>query len=142
MVTGAVRVIISGVQSDRIFASWHDCAPWLARAIASTKGNETEESVVAACKRTDYQLWRIMDGGEVAGAVVTKVRDNGIQKTVDVVLAGARSMRDFRAVESQLAAWAKHIGATKLACEASLGMAKLLPGDWKLAAVFAEKDIG
>ena len=130
-----------GIHADDFAAAWRQCAGFLKPALDRTDGLLTLESVVAACKNRDCQLWAMVDGMDVTGAAVTEVRNlsSGI-RTVHVLAMGAKDMTAPLDCADALKEWAKSLGAVKLTADCRPGMPRKLK-DWRLLSVLMEKDI-
>ena len=130
-----------GIIPDDMTRAWPACAPHLKPALERTNGLMTPESIVAACKNRDCQLWAMVDGMDVTGAAVTEVRNlsSGI-RTVHILAMGAKDMTAPLDCADALKEWAKSLGAVKLTADCRPGMPRKLK-DWRLLSVLMEKDI-
>lgn len=99
-----------GVPSSQVAEVWPLVQPVLQPAIERCKGRETAETMLAALRAQDMQLWVATDdSGKIRSAGTTTVYATGTRK-IAAISFGAGAMEDLTSTLPTIEAWAKHNG--------------------------------
>ena len=96
-------------------------------------------TVFSGLALAQYHLW-LLKGESIRAAGVTEFRHypTGL-RTLNALLIGGSDMRDWVHLWSEVEAWAKHQGCTKVELSGRRGWSRVL--GWKETTVDMEKDL-
>lgn len=118
---------------------WAEVRPLLEPAIDLTGGRMSARTVFSGLALAQYQLW-LLRNETILAAGVTEFRGypTGL-RTLAVLLIGGNDMRDWVHLWSDVEAWAKRQGCTKIEISGRRGWSRML--GWKETTIDMEKDL-
>lgn len=113
--------------------AWALIEPAVARG-----GLYTQESVLAALKAGEMQLWCAESGEEMVMALVTEVATYPARKICTAMFVGGRELDRCMPILADIEQWAREIGCDRMVADGRRGWAKKLTGYAERNTTFAK----
>lgn len=117
---------LRGVPSTQVDLVWSVVKPYVQVALDRTEGEMSVKDVYNSLLNQDMQLWVLIDGPTVIGALVTQILDFPNVKACRYVTMGGDVHGDFEAVTDLIEEWALSHGCQRMEIVGRPGWARAL----------------
>jgi hypothetical protein len=105
---------MTGVPSHEVPYIWDRVAHFIQAALDRTEGELDLSDIQTAILDRDMQLWVLLDGKELIGAVVTQIIPYPKKKACRIVAMGGDVSGYFDDIDELLSTWAGELGCDRM----------------------------